>query len=113
LLPDRMSAQWNSVKKRKPQDRSRCPSCKERVTPFAAGCSWCGADLDVRRWDTGPSLGQRLGSWLRAITSGPNLVRGGRGPSTFLEYVVNYALLSLCISAIGAIAYALIAVIGG
>jgi uncharacterized protein (DUF983 family) len=53
----------------KKQDRSRCPECGERVTPFAAGCAICGADLDVRRWDTGPSLGQRVGSFLRAITA--------------------------------------------
>jgi uncharacterized protein (DUF983 family) len=64
-----MSAQRTSVKKRKP-DRSRCPQCGERVTPFAAGCAICGADLDVRRWDTGPSLAQRVGSLVRAITSG-------------------------------------------
>jgi uncharacterized protein (DUF983 family) len=67
-----MSAQRTSVKNR---DRSRCPQCGERVTPFAAGCAICGADLDVRRWDTGPSLGQRVGSFLRAITSGS---RAGR-----------------------------------
>ena len=32
-------------------DRSRCPRCGERVTPFAAGCAICGADLDIRRFD--------------------------------------------------------------
>jgi len=32
-------------------DRSRCPQCRERVSPFAAGCSICGADLDIRRFD--------------------------------------------------------------
>jgi hypothetical protein len=26
-----------------------CPSCGERVSPFAAGCALCGADLDARR----------------------------------------------------------------
>lgn len=27
----------------------RCPVCGEHVTPFAAGCAYCGADLDPRR----------------------------------------------------------------
>ena len=49
-------------------DRSRCPSCGERVSPFAAGCAVCGADLDPSRWDTGPSLGNRIGSTLSALT---------------------------------------------
>ena len=49
-------------------DRSRCPSCGERVSPFAAGCAVCGADLDPSRWDSGPSLGTRIGSTLSALT---------------------------------------------
>ncbi len=31
------------------RDVNRCPSCGERVSPFAAGCAFCGADLDPRR----------------------------------------------------------------
>jgi hypothetical protein len=54
-------------------DRSRCPSCGERVSPYAAGCAVCGADLDPSRWDTGPGLGNRIGSTLTALTY--------RGPS--------------------------------
>ena len=49
-------------------DRSRCPNCGERVSPFAAGCAVCGADLDPGRWDKGPSLGNRIGSTLTALT---------------------------------------------
>jgi hypothetical protein len=30
------------------QDR-RCPQCGEPVTPFAAGCAICGADLEAHR----------------------------------------------------------------
>lgn len=41
--------------------------------PFAAGCSICGADLDTKRWDTGPSLPQRIGSWFSALTFGATL----------------------------------------
>ena len=38
------------------RDRTRCPSCGERVTPYAAGCAICGADLDPKRWQPRPSL---------------------------------------------------------
>jgi predicted amidophosphoribosyltransferase len=42
-----------------------CPSCGERVTPFAAGCAICGAELDPARWDNPPAtrLG-RLRAWV-------------------------------------------------
>jgi hypothetical protein len=51
-------------------DRSRCPNCGERVSPYAAGCAVCGADLDFRRWDSGPSRATRAGSWLSALSYG-------------------------------------------
>jgi hypothetical protein len=57
-------------------DRSRCPNCKEPVSPFAAGCAVCGADLDTRRWDTGPGLGTRVGSWFSSLGAGPSLPSG-------------------------------------
>jgi hypothetical protein len=41
--------------------------------PLAAGCSICGADLDTKRWDTGPSLLNRTGSWFSALTFGAAL----------------------------------------
>jgi hypothetical protein len=37
-----------------------CPQCGERVTPFAAGCAICGADLDPRRWQRRLTLWERL-----------------------------------------------------
>jgi len=37
-----------------------CPHCGSRITPFAAGCAYCGADLDVRR-NQSAGLGRRLG----------------------------------------------------
>jgi hypothetical protein len=52
-------------------DRSRCPSCGERVSPYAAGCAICGADLDTRRWDTGPGRLKRADAWLSAFSIGP------------------------------------------
>jgi hypothetical protein len=37
-----------------------CPQCGERVTPYAAGCALCGADLDPKRWQKPASVRQRL-----------------------------------------------------
>ena len=31
------------------RDAYTCPRCGSRVTPFAAGCAYCGADLDPTR----------------------------------------------------------------
>jgi hypothetical protein len=54
-------------------DRSRCPNCKEPVSPFAAGCAICGADLDTKRWDTGPSTVNRAGSWFTSLGMGRSI----------------------------------------
>lgn len=43
-----------------------CPRCGERVTPFAAGCALCGAELDPRRAQRPTSFGQRVGGAWRA-----------------------------------------------
>ena len=51
-------------------DRSRCPNCGERVSPYAAGCAVCGADLDPSRWDAGPSLANRISSLWSAVSVG-------------------------------------------
>ena len=51
-------------------DRTRCPNCGEHVSPYAAGCAVCGADLDFRRWDSGPTRVKRAGSWLSALSFG-------------------------------------------
>jgi predicted amidophosphoribosyltransferase len=37
-----------------------CPQCGERVTPFAAGCALCGADLDPKRWQRPVTARQRF-----------------------------------------------------
>ena len=47
------------------RDPGRCPSCGERVTPYAAGCALCGADLDPRRWHPQPSPVRKLLAGLR------------------------------------------------
>jgi len=41
--------------------------------PLAAGCSTGGAGLDMKRWDSGPSLLNRIGSWFSALTFGAAL----------------------------------------
>ena len=47
-----------------------CPDCGARVTPFAAGCALCGADLDPKRWDNPPSWGARMTTRLPRLRSG-------------------------------------------
>jgi hypothetical protein len=51
-----------------------CPQCGERVTPFAAGCALCGADLDPKRWQRPLSMRQRFAARFRA-RRGTSLVR--------------------------------------
>jgi predicted amidophosphoribosyltransferase len=43
-----------------PMHPGYCPQCGERVTPYAAGCALCGADLDPKRWQKPLSVRQRL-----------------------------------------------------
>jgi hypothetical protein len=43
------------------------------VSPFAAGCAVCGTDLDTKRWDTGPSGLNRVGSWINSLSMGPSI----------------------------------------
>jgi hypothetical protein len=68
-------------------DRSRCPNCGERVQPFAAGCAICGADLDPARWDSGPSLLNRIGSWFGALTYGAAL------PPVVIALIVGFVVV--------------------
>ena len=56
-----------------------CPQCGERVTPYAAGCALCGADLDPKRWQKPVSVRQRLSirmpAGLRRTIRGRDAVR--------------------------------------
>jgi hypothetical protein len=61
----------------KPRNPNRCPECGERVMPLAAGCSFCGADLDTTRYDRGPGPVQQIGSWFSALSYGPRISMGG------------------------------------
>ena len=72
-----------------PRDRTRCPSCGERVLPFAAGCAICGADLDTTRFDSGPTLLNRIGSWISSVGFGPSL----SGATVIAVLVIVYLLL--------------------
>ena len=47
-------------------DAYTCPSCGARITPFAAGCAYCGADLDVHRNRRPPGIVARLRGSRRA-----------------------------------------------
>jgi uncharacterized protein (DUF983 family) len=71
------------------RDRARCPNCGERVLPFAAGCAICGADLDTTRFDSGPSVLQRVGSWFSAIGFGPAV----SGTTLVVVFVLGYLFL--------------------
>ena len=71
------------------RDRTRCPNCGERVQPFAAGCAVCGADLDTKRWDTGPSVWQRISSSVSAIGFGPAV----SGTTLVVVLVLGYVFL--------------------
>jgi uncharacterized OB-fold protein len=54
-------------------DPTRCPRCGERVTPYAAGCAICGADLDPSRTEHVP-ISRRVGSTWDAFSVRPDLI---------------------------------------
>jgi hypothetical protein len=43
-----------------PRAISRCPNCREPVSPFAAGCAICGTDLQAARAQLAAKRGPRL-----------------------------------------------------
>jgi hypothetical protein len=72
---------------------SRCPACGERVSPFAAGCAICGADLEAAR--------SARGSWRRPVIL--RLSAGaGRGRVDWIHIAVA-AALALAAPPIGAL----------
>jgi hypothetical protein len=87
------------------RDRNRCPSCGERVTPYAAGCALCGADLDPRRSHRGPGAMSRLGSGFAAFTHGPR--RGGSCQRT-LPWPLNCLVAGVVLSLISGLGYAVL-----
>ena len=62
-----------------PMHPGYCPQCGERVTPYAAGCALCGADLDPKRWQKPVPVRQRLSvrmpAGLRRAIRGRDTVR--------------------------------------
>jgi hypothetical protein len=53
-----------------PRAITHCPQCGERVTPYAAGCAVCGADIETARNEV-------------AARRGPSRVIGGPGMPRF------------------------------
>ncbi|EHN10531.1 hypothetical protein PAI11_26380 [Patulibacter medicamentivorans] len=53
------------------RDLNVCPRCGERVTAFAAGCSYCGATLDQQRFRRQVSTADRVRGWARRATARP------------------------------------------
>jgi predicted amidophosphoribosyltransferase len=49
-------------------DPARCPNCGEHLTPDAAGCWLCGANLDPRRWQRPRGVIRRALARWRAAT---------------------------------------------
>jgi hypothetical protein len=43
-----------------PRAISKCPNCREPVSPFAAGCAICGTDLQAARAELAGRRGPRL-----------------------------------------------------
>jgi hypothetical protein len=43
-----------------PRAISKCPNCREPVSPFAAGCAICGTDLQAARARLSAKRGPRL-----------------------------------------------------
>jgi hypothetical protein len=52
---------------------NRCPSCREHVSPYAAGCALCGADLVPDRGRHVP-LSRRIGSAWDAFSVRADLI---------------------------------------
>ena len=48
-------------------DPTRCPNCGERVTPHAAGCWLCGAQLDPLLWRRPLSVRERVVEFWRTL----------------------------------------------
>jgi hypothetical protein len=57
------------------RDLTHCPRCGERVTAFAAGCAYCGAELDISRFRKRRAAGGSTGGHAVA----PNPVDAVRG----------------------------------
>ncbi|WP_272476226.1 hypothetical protein [Baekduia alba] len=66
-------------------------------------------DLDVRRWDTGPSVSQRAGSFVRALSSGPTVGRPRSGGSGL---VLNCAVAGVLLSVVGALIAGVLSLVG-
>ena len=81
-----------------PMHPGYCPRCGERVTPYAAGCALCGADLDPKRWQkpvVRPSA--TVGSDARRLAPRHPWTRRGSGPGL----VVANGSCSSCAAAAG------------
>jgi hypothetical protein len=86
-------------------DPSRCPTCRERVTPLAAGCALCGTGLDPLRHRAGPSAAQRIGTRASALWMGPTkakpvLTRWRTDPTRLAGVVATWLYGGLIVGAV-------------
>jgi len=57
----------------------RCPACGATVTPFAAGCAICGADLEAHR-RRASELSAKLGALRPPALPRPSVSRAALSP---------------------------------
>jgi hypothetical protein len=108
-----------------PRAISKCPNCREPVSPFAAGCAICGTDLQAARAELAASRRPRLPGPVHvsdnALRIGVSVLAAVFAPvmGTLLtgyfaydanqngrERTRNLMFVLLAISLVGAIAYA-------
>ena len=68
---------------------NRCPQCRSHVSPFAAGCALCGADLDPDRTRHVP-LSRRIGSAWDAFSVRTELIVLAIVVIVLLSYVTAF-----------------------
>lgn len=78
------------------RELTKCPQCGERVSPFAAGCALCGANLEAAR--RAASMHPRRGFELPRIPTGPSLLSGNRIDWT---HVLIAVLIALAVAPVG------------
>ncbi len=72
---------------------SKCPNCREPVSPFAAGCAICGTNLEAARAELAAKRGRRP-QLPGAVRLSDDALRIGLGVLTALFSPVMGALLT-------------------
>lgn len=81
-----------------PRSINRCPNCNEPVSPFAAGCAICGADLEQARRQLAARKAQRP-----ALPNMPSVSLGSASGAIDWLQVALAVALALFLSPLGLI----------